>query len=157
MGKYTTQKASELAQRLVEQRAENDRKLAGILAEQAAHDKKMEGILNTSGLARVAFVEELLEALGINPVPHEQRRNKRTGAPLVNSDGTAKMFNPDPDEMQRMELLAQVIEGLMEQTGAAEESSITEAPATSPVYPSINSSRESFPRESETQGSSLAG
>lgn len=155
MAKYTTQKAADLAQRLAAQQAENERKLAGILAEQAAHDKKVEGLLRTAGPARVAFVEDLLERLGIEPVPHEQRRNKRTGALLTNSNGTAKMFNPDPDETQRMLLLAQAIEALLAQAGAAEESSHSETVATAPVYPTINSSREFFPRESEVQGSSL--
>lgn len=157
MAKYTTQRAAELAQRLAEQQAENERNLAGILAEQEAYDKKIAGALKTAGLARVTFVEDLLEMFGIGPVPHEQRRNKRTGAPLVNSDGTAKMFNPDPDETQRMELLAQAVEELLEHAGAADKSSVTATAAPVSAPPVMHAGVPSFRNEGDRQDSSLTG
>lgn len=118
MTKYATQKAAALAQRLADQQAENERQLAAILDEQEAHEKKLAGAMKSAGMARVAVVEDLLETFGIGPAEHQPRRNKRTGEVLTNKDGTVKMFNPDPDETQRMAQLAGAIEALLETSAA---------------------------------------
>lgn len=110
MTTYTISKAAELARRLEEQEAENQRQLEAIRAEQAAHDKALDDALTTSGRARVALVEELLEQFGIDTVELEQRRNKRTGEVILDrTTGKPKTIDPDPDETMRMQRLKAAI------------------------------------------------
>lgn len=111
MTTYTTSKAAELARRLAEQEAENRQRLEAIRAEQAAHDKAIDDALATSGLARVALVEELLEQFGITPVELEQRRNKRSGELILDrKTGKPRTVDPDPDETMRMKRLKVAID-----------------------------------------------
>ncbi|WP_193072444.1 hypothetical protein [Brevibacterium sp. FME37] len=111
MTTYTTSKAAELARRLEEQEAENQRQLEAIRAEQAAHDKALDDALTTSGRARVALVEELLEQFGIDTVELEQRRNKRTGEVILDrKTGKPRTVDPDPDETMRMQRLKAAID-----------------------------------------------
>lgn len=114
--KYTTKKAAELAARLAEKEAEHQRAIATLQAEQEAHETRLADALRKSGPARVALVEDLLEKFDITPVAHEKRRHKRTGEVITGKDGRPVMVDPDPDEMQRMALLADAIESAIATT-----------------------------------------
>lgn len=113
MTTYTTKRAATLAQRLAEQEAENQRRLAAIRAEQDAHDARMAKALADAGPARVAFVEDLLERLGIDPTPLETQRHKRSGEVLTDRHGQPRMTDPDPHEELRMQRLSEVLEQLL--------------------------------------------
>lgn len=111
MTTYTTKKAEQLAKRLAEQQAENERLLAEIEAEQEAHQSRLARALEKAGRARVALVEDLLEKFDIPPLAHEARRNKRTGEVIKDRrTGQTQMVDPDPDEVQRMQRLADAID-----------------------------------------------
>ncbi|GAA1769039.1 hypothetical protein [Nostocoides vanveenii] len=119
MTTYTTKKAAALAQRLADQEAENRRLLAAIQAEQDAHDARLAKALADAGPARVALVEDLLDKLGIDSVPHEAQVHKRTGEVVTDKSGKPRMIDPDPHEEQRMQLLAEAIDRLIE--GSADQ------------------------------------
>lgn len=140
---YTTSKTAELARRLVEQEAENQRRLEAIRAEQAANDKALEDALATSGPARVALVEELLEQFGIDSVELEQRRNKRTGKPILDRQtGKPRMIDPDPNETMRMQRLKGAI------NKAVKASKTVAQPAQTTMPDRIGSSDVATPKAS---------
>lgn len=119
MKTYTTSKAAELAERLAAQKAENDRRLAEIQAEQEAHDKKLAAALAKAGPARVALVEDLLEKFEIPAAELETQRNKRTGEIITDrKTGEPKLVDPDADETVRMQRLAAAIDKLVELAAA---------------------------------------
>lgn len=111
MTTYTTKKAEQLAKCLAEQQAENERLLAEIEAAQEAHERRLAHALEKAGRARVALVEDLLEKFDVPPLAHEARRNKRTGEAIKDRrTGQTQMVDPDPDEVQRMQRLADAID-----------------------------------------------
>lgn len=129
MTTYTTSKAAELAHRLEQQEAENQRQLEAIRAEQAAHNKALEDALDTSGRARVALVEELLDQFSISPVELEQRRNKRTGEVILDRNtGKPRTVDPDPDGTVRMKRLKAAIDTAVESSKAVTQAAQTSMP-----------------------------